>query len=247
VSVQGPGTDTAETSKTPSCGSPDQLIRSIVYVATMRRRVICIARLLGAGSADVGRTVAARLGYTFVDEEIVQRAAETEGISVEELADVERRTSIMDRLLQTLALAGGADGYMVGVSGLSTAAAGVNDPKSLRSLIQKSIHETADRGDVVIVSHAASYALAGRDDVLRVLVTAPSEVRAARAAREGASLDDKAAAKAIATDDAGRAAYLKRFYGVGAELPTHYDLVLNSETLSTDVITGLVVQAAEAG
>ena len=58
------------TSHTPSCGSPDQLIRSIVYVATMRRRVICIARLLGAGSADVGRTVAARLGYTFVDEEI---------------------------------------------------------------------------------------------------------------------------------------------------------------------------------
>jgi cytidylate kinase len=177
----------------------------------------------------------------------VQRAAETEGISVDELADVERRTSIMDRLLQTLALAGGADGYMVGVSGLTTAAAGVNDPKSLRSLIQKSIHETAGRGDVVIVSHAASYALAGRDDLLRVLVTAPAAVRAGRVARDGTAADDKAAAKAIAADDAARAGYLKRFYGVGDEQPTHYDLVLNSETMSNELLTELVVRAAEAG
>jgi cytidylate kinase len=224
-----------------SCVAPSSTLRP------MRRRVICIARQLGAGGVDVGRAAAARLGYTFVDEEIVQRAAETEGISVDELADVERRTSIMDRLLQTLALAGGADGYMVGVSGLTTAAAGVNDPKSLRSLIQKSIHETAGRGDVVIVSHAASYALAGRDDLLRVLVTAPAAVRAGRVARDGTAADDKAAAKAIAADDAARAGYLKRFYGVGDEQPTHYDLVLNSETMSNELLTELVVRAAEAG
>ena len=48
-------------------------------------------------------------------------------------------------------------------------------------------------------------------------------------------------------DDAGRAAYLRDFYGVDDELPTHYDLALNSDTLSTDVIAQLIVRAAVAG
>ena len=94
------------------------------------------------------------------------------------------------------------------------------DSKSLRALIQKSIHETAAQGDVVIVSHAASYALSGSDDVLRVLVTASPETRADRTG-EAASLDSKKAAKVVADSDAARAAYLKRFYGVGEFVDRH--------------------------
>jgi cytidylate kinase len=214
------------------------------YVAPMTRRVICISRLLGAGGGDVGRVVADRLGYQFVDEEIVQQAAESQGVAVEELADAERRTTVIDRLLKNLALAGGAGGYMVG-AGVPVPIVGGTDPQSLRALIQRSIHETAERGEVVIVSHAASYALTGRDDVLRVLVTASPEMRAARAAEAG-SLDEKKAVKAVAEDDAGRAAYLKSFYGVGGELPTHYDLALNSDSLSIELISDLVVRAASS-
>lgn len=210
----------------------------------MARRVICISRLLGAGGADVGRMVADSLGYRFVDEEIVQQAAESNGVSVEELVDAERRTRVIDGLIRNLTVAGGAAGLMV-TGAVTAELSGGNDPKSLRSLIQKSIHETAERGDVVIVSHAASYALAGRDDVLRVLVTASTETRAARAARDG-SLDNKKAAKAVVDSDAARASYLRRFYGVGDELSTHYDLALNSDSLSVELISDLVVRAASA-
>ena len=49
------------------------------------------------------------------------------------------------------------------------------DKNSLRALIRQSVNETADEGNVVIVSHAASYALADRGNVLRVLVTASPE------------------------------------------------------------------------
>ena len=161
------------------------------------------------------------------------------------LDDVERRKTFIDKVLQNLALAGGVEGYMVGVAGLAPAPSSTGDPKSLRTLIRKSIVETADRGDVVIVSHAASYALTGRPDVLRVLVTASRETRVARAVAAG-SVDEKRAAKVIAEDDAGRAAYLKQFYGVDAELPTHYDLAINSDTISPAVIAELVVGAARA-
>jgi cytidylate kinase len=208
----------------------------------MTRRVICISRLLGAGGGDVGRMVAGSLGYRFVDEEIVQQAAESNGVSVEELADAERRTKVIDRLTRNLVVAGGAAGLMTSGAGTIDLSAGT-DPKSLRALIQKSIHETAERGDVVIVSHAASYALVGRDDVLRVLVTGSPATRARRAAQVG-SLDDKKAAKAVAESDAQRAAYLRTFYGVGDELPTHYDLALNSDALSIELMSDIIVRAA---
>ena len=211
----------------------------------MARRVVCISRILGAGGPEVGQLVADALGYVLVDEEIVQQAAASQGISVDELADVERRTTFMDRFLQSLAAGGGGDGYMLGIAALPPPSTGPSDRKSLRALIRTSIEETADRGDVVIVSHAASYALAGRDDVLRVLVTASRETRLARAAADG-SLDAKRAAKVVTEDDAGRAAYLKQFYGVDHELPTHYELTLNSDSLSTTAMADLVVRAASA-
>ena len=202
--------------------------------------------MVGAGGEVVGQAVADSLGYRLVDEEILQQAAASSGVSVDELVDVERRTKFIDGLIRNLAIGGGAAGVMAfGASGGVVEFGGGPDPKSLRALIQKSIHETADRGDVVIVSHAASHALADGDGVLRVLVTASSGTRANRVAQAN-SIDDKKAAKAVADSDAQRAGYLKRFYGVGDERPTHYDLVLNSDTLSIDLMSDLVVRAATA-
>jgi len=191
----------------------------------------------------VGQSVADSLGYRMVDEEILQQAAESSGVSVDELADVERRTKVIEGLMRSLAM-GGSAGLMTAGAGPIYVGGGT-DSKSLRALIQQSIHETAAQGDVVIVSHAASYALAGSDDLLRVLVTASPETRAGRAAREG-SLDSKKAAKVVAESDGQRAAYLRRFYGVDEELPTHYDLALNSDLLPAALMSDLIVRAASA-
>lgn len=190
--------------------------------------------------------MADKLGYQLVDEEIVQRAAESSGVSVEDLTDTERRLRVMERLTRNLASTGGAASFMAGAVIFDMPTPSAPDPKSLRALIQKSIHETAERGNVVIVSHAASYALTGSDNVLRVLVTASPEIRAGRVA-QNMSLDDKKAAKAVASSDADRAAYLKRFYGASDELATHYDLSLNSDCLSLAQISELIVSAASAG
>jgi cytidylate kinase len=209
----------------------------------MTRRVVCISRLEGAGGEVVGRSVADTLGYRLVDEEILQHAAENSGVSVGELADVEHRTKVIDGLLRNLAIAGGAAGMMSPGASAAIDVGPVSDPKSLRALIQKSIHETAERGDVVIVSHAASYALTDNAGVLRVLVTGSPEIRATRVAQQ-ASLDDKKASKVVADSDSHRALYLRRFYGIAEERPTHYDLALNSDSLSIDLMSELIVRAA---
>jgi hypothetical protein len=53
--------------------------------------------------------------------------------------------------------------------------------ETVRPVIVEAIHAVTGRGRAVIVSHAASIPLAGRPDVLRVLVTASADTRAQRA------------------------------------------------------------------
>jgi cytidylate kinase len=98
---------------------------------------------------------------------------------------------------------------------------------------------------VVIVAHAAAFALAGRDDLVRVFVTAPAVIRTQRIA-EARGADAAQAAKELQRSDEARAAYLKTFYGVERELPTHYDLVLNTESLEPDIAAEIVARAAGA-
>jgi cytidylate kinase len=78
-----------------------------------------------------------------------------------------------------------------------------------------------------------------------VLVTASPATRAARIGRQE-DLDPARAARAVKDSDAGRRDYLKRFYDVDEELPTHYDLVVNTDGLSVEQAARLVVQAASA-
>jgi cytidylate kinase len=113
----------------------------------------------------------------------------------------------------------------------------------VRALIRETIERTAARGNAVIVAHAASYAVTDRQEALRVLVTASPHIRAARVgAAEG--LDQARAERAVKDSDAGRRDYLRRFYNVDKELPTHYDLVVNTDVLSVEQVAELVSRAA---
>jgi len=189
----------------------------------------------------LGRLVAERMGFRLVDEEIVTRAAENQKVSVDDLADVERRKSLLTRILREVTLGAATGPAELFVT--AYAAEPQPDKNSLRALIRQSINETADEGNVVIVSHAASYALADRDNVLRVLVTASPETRVRRVVDANGS-DEKQATKSIGAEDAGRADYLKRFYGVAAELPTHYDVVVNTDRIPADQWSEIVANAA---
>jgi cytidylate kinase len=205
--------------------------------------VVCISHAAGAGGDDVGRLVAERLGFLYVDEEIVARAAARGGVEPAEVASEERRKSLAVRVLNAIAQSGGETWAMGGSVPLGAG----DEPSSdeIRVLIRETIEQTAARGNAVIVAHAASHAVGHGPGVLRVFVTASSDTRAARVA--GAKgLDHARAVRAVKDSDAGRADYLKRFYDVGEELPTHYDLVVNTDTLSIEQAAELISQAAAA-
>ena len=76
-----------------------------------------------------------------------------------------------------------------------------------------------------------------------MLVTASPETRC-RHLSEARGISVKEAAKLVDDADAARADYLKRFYGVRTELPTHYDLVVNTDRFTPEQAAELVVQGA---
>jgi cytidylate kinase len=210
----------------------------------MSCRVVCFSGPDGAQMRDVAATVTADLGFSLVDEAIITRAAAEAGVDPQLVADVERRRSFIDRALSALTMSGDATAVVFTGGGSGYLPPEAQESDELRSLIRMAIEEAADRGNVVIVAHAASHALAGRDDILRVLVTASLETRCARVAAEQ-GLSEKDAARAVADSDGNRADYLKRFFGEKTELPTHYDIVVNTDRLSASAAAGVVAAAGD--
>jgi hypothetical protein len=184
--------------------------------------------------------VADRLSFRLIDEDIVTRAAVEAGVDQEVVADVERRKSAVVRLIEGFGSAGMGAGYIA--TPASTPGQGQPASDDLRGLIRSVIEDTAIKGSAVILAHAASLALASRDDVLRVLVTASPQSRARRlASTQG--IDEKQAARAIKRSDAARADYIKRFYSITTELPTHYDMVINTDRLAPEHAARVIAEA----
>lgn len=212
-------------------------VSSVVFVGCS---VVCVSHATGAGGEEIGKQVAEKLGYLYVNEEIVVSAAADSGLEPRDIADEERRKSFASRFLDLLAESGGD---ALTLSTPSGEAMGAVSPADVRGLIRETVVQTAGRGNVVIVAHAASFALEAGPQMLRVLVTASPAVRAKRiAASDG--LDDAAAERMIKDSDAGRRDYLKRFYSVDGESPTDYDLIVNTDHLSVEQGAEIVLRAA---
>lgn len=210
--------------------------------------VVCISHTDGSGGEGVARAVSDALAFRYVNEEIILEAARMAQVDPETVAAAEQKQSLLQRIFESLAaaqevLGAGAlgAGYVVPIS--PEGQLRYTTKEEMRLLIRAAIVELSRGGRAVIGTHAASMALAGRPGVLRVLVTAPAATRASRiAAARGLSAED--AAEAVEKGDRGRRDYLRKFYEIDEELPTHYDLVVNTEVLGPAEVVALVVAAA---
>lgn len=212
-------------------------------------RVVCISHTEEAGGAGIGQAVAARLGFRYVDEEIIARAARTAQVDPALVAATEKKQPLLQRLFDAVAAAT-VIGSPVAVAGgffpeTPSSQMGLlpTSNEDLRLLIRAAILDVAKTGDAVIVAHAASLALVGKPGVLRVLVTAPDKVRVRRAAKSR-GLPEAEAEAVVEKSDEGRRNYLRTFYEIREELPTHYDVVINTEVLTPEQASELIVEAA---
>jgi len=192
--------------------------------------VITITRQYGAGGSEVARRVAARLGWTVVDKEVVSAVAAQAGLPADEVAAHEERVpSLIVRLGR--ALASSAPEMFVP----APAATAELEEDRLVAVTERVIREAAAHGRVVLVGRGAQAILAAAQekDALHVLVTAPREVRiGATMERLGCSAQE--AAHTADTTDADRDRYVHRHYGQHRGDLANFHLVVNTALLGFD-------------
>jgi cytidylate kinase len=220
--------------------------------------VVCISGTDGADAMGIAGAVSEALGFRVVNEEVVARAAAEAGVDQDVIADVERRKSALRKIVDRFAPSAGrtspdllmsadhpATAATIGMGLVGNAGTHHYDNDELRGLIRSAIDELAALGEIVIVAHAASHHLSDRAGVLRVLITASPETRSARLS-QALGIDAKEAESTVKKGDVNRADYLSRFYGVDDELPTHYDLVLNTDKLTPELAATTIAALTNA-
>ena len=201
---------------------------------------ITISRQYAAGSSEVARRVADQLGWTVLDDELIDEVAERSGLSREEVEELEERIpTFIERVAQTNALA--FPDLMVGPAEM------VAEPEQakLARVTRSVIEELGQRSRLVMVGRAAAAVLGRRSDALHVKLVASREWRIQRAIAR-LELPEPKAAQYVDDKDRNRLHYHREFYARDWADPVNYHLTLNTERLGFDVAASIVVGAARA-
>jgi len=182
--------------------------------------ILTISREYGSGGWEIGRRVAERLDYQFVDKERVFQDLERAGTQWGRLARE------LDEVCPTLWERHDWQyrGYVAQTQAL--------------------VLSYAEADNAVLIGRGASFLLQEVPFSLRVRLVAPLEVRLERImSRE--RLDRKAAARLVTQMDGDRACYVKANYGSDWDLEQAYDLTLNTGTLPFGQVEDTLVRSLE--
>jgi cytidylate kinase len=170
--------------------------------------LVVISREMGSGGTQLGRAVAQRLGYRFADRELILEAVKRYRVREERLCQLEEgRPSFWERFDR--------------------------DREQYLASLQAVIFAFAADDDAVLTGRAAPFHFGGVSHALRVRVTAPPAVRAARLAEE-ARISLSEANERIERYDRDSAARLQQVLGVDCNAAHGYDVVLNTERGTLD-------------
>ncbi|OGL00062.1 MAG: hypothetical protein A3E31_15200 [Candidatus Rokubacteria bacterium RIFCSPHIGHO2_12_FULL_73_22] len=187
--------------------------------------IVTISFAMGAGGPEIGSTLAGRLGYRYVDHELISEAAHRYGLVEDRLAHLsDAKPSLFERF----------------------------DVETRRyiTVIQSVLFEFAAADNVVLMGRGGQWLLRGIPHVLRVRVTAPFEARVKRlterlSAQTGDQVTSRSVTQMVRRDDDQRLGRMRYLYEADLRDPALYDLVLSTERLTTEA--AVQVLAALAG
>jgi cytidylate kinase len=167
--------------------------------------IVAMSETVGSGGTEIGRALAAAMGWEFADREIITKAAESFGEGVGELKHAtEEKPTLWDRFRQS--------------------------QQRYVTYVEATILEMAARDNVVLVGRASAVILRDVRHALRVRVIASESARAKRIEQQG--LTAEAALETVRHSDHDLAARVRFLYHLDWEAPLLYDTVLNTERLS---------------
>lgn len=199
--------------------------------------ILTVSRLYGSGGSEVAEIVGRKLGWSVLDNAVVDAVAARMGISITEVrAREERLPSLVERLTSAMAL--GSQEWMTPV-----VTAKRPTDEQLIEVTRHIVEEAIARGPVVVVGRGAQAMLAERSDTLHVFCYAPRKALIARSVeRDGLSAED--AARLVDETNKQREQWVKMHWDREWRAPENYDLGVNTERFGIEGAAELIVSAA---
>jgi len=201
--------------------------------------IITISRMFGSGGSDVAANVARQLGWSLLDNAVVDEVAERLGVSVTEVSRREERVpSLAERIAESMTMSTPELGVPVVDASL------IETPEERLLAMTKSVIEDAVRqGSAVLVGRGAQSMLADRADALHVFCYAPlaSLVEYAIAHR---GVEPANAEQEVLKANKRREQYVRRHWGRDWRAMENYDVCIDTARLGIESAANLVVAAA---
>jgi len=220
--------------------------------------IITISREEGSGGDEIAQNVAHRLKLTYVDKEIMAKAAQQLGLTEVELAQYEEKVYPRVEELRKLVTPprdiplsqvlvpdrNAFGGYSLEMPPKAQEDRQLAAIQGFHSLAEEFIREVAEHGYAVIVGRAANLVLKGWVGVTNVLIRAPLESRIERLTYLK-QLGRNEAAKQIEEVDKQRAEYVRHYYNAEWCNPDLYNLVINTARIPLDAASAAITQFAK--
>ncbi len=167
-------------------------------------RVITVSREYGSGGGPIARIVAERLGWRLVDDPLVKELAKTADVNPELAARYDESIDPWFYRLFKAIWRGGFEGV------LSNAGTADFDADMMAEIWHRTIRESAELGECVIVGRGGQCLLQERADTFHVSVFAPMQLRVRLLSEVlPPGTDIERYAREV---DGRRAAYVRRYF-----------------------------------
>ena len=191
---------------------------------------ITISRQTGSGGTYIGCLAARKLGFRYLDREILQQAAKELGIEPQMLENYDGRSvPLLERIINSFCFG------TPEVPGVPSFRKPIYD-KDLFALESKIIKQVADQCSAVFVGRGGFYILKNRPDTIHVFIHAPFDYRVEHIMKEQ-KVDEKDARAMVQESDRTRTKFIRdmldaKMLGIDWTDARNFHLCLDSSIIS---------------
>ncbi len=182
--------------------------------------IIYISHQMGAGGPEIGMALAQRLGYRYVNQELLLDAARRYGLAEEKLSHLDESKPTLFERFDT-------------------------ETRHHITVLQTTCLEFAEDDNCVLMRGGGQWLLRGVPHVLRVRLVAPFEHRVKQWIKRttemtGETPNQRAAADLVSRDDVEKSGRMRYLYEVDIADFTLYELVVNTEKMKYEAAVAVI-------
>ena len=200
-----------------------------------RTMVVTISRQMASGGAYIGHLLAKKLGYKYVEREILHIAAKELGVDIAELSKLdERHAGFIENLMKSFVFGTPEASYV---------------PPSRRPVYDQELFEAeskiitaiADRHNAVIVGRGGYFVLHNRPGVANVFIHAPMDFRVKRL-QQFHDISAEQAREELQNSDSMREKFLRTMTDTDRYDARNYHLCIDAEAAGFEASVQMIVE-----